>query len=75
MLVGDWLGCRRLFAGLISGALLGWLVGWLKSFGWEFSVSLLVVRFILVGSLVQDYGEYNYVKVSFLVKSRLESSI
>ena len=55
--------------------MVGWLVGWLKSFGWEFSVSLLVVRFILVGSLVQDYGEYNYVKVSFLVKSRLESSI
>ena len=75
MLVGDWVGCRRLVAGLISGALFGWLVGWLNSFGWDFSVSLLVVRFILVGSLVQDYGECNYVKVSFLVKSRLESSI
>ena len=66
MLVGCWLGCRSLVAGLISEDLFGWL----DSFGWEFRASLSVVRFILIAILVRGW-----VKVSLMVSGGWDSQV
>lgn len=57
-LVVGWVVKAWLLAGLISGSLFGWLVGWLDSFGWQFSASLSLIRFILIASLVRESGQW-----------------
>ena len=54
MLIGGWLGCGSLVAGWVDFWKFIWLVGWLDSFGWQFSASLSLIRFILIASLVRD---------------------
>ena len=79
-LVVGWVLEAWLLAGLISGSLFGWLVGWLDSFGWQFSASLSLIRFILIASLVRESGQWYWWKFPWwsaeggIVKSRSESS-